>query len=139
VQLHGEHYHSDPHSVFPRIEAAWQDVDRSFERFCLTAEIGAIEDMLCEVQGAAAAAAREVAVSALPILPFKVDTFLADTTHMSAEQVGSGFDSVAACRRRKDLPSIEANTTRAKPYAIALPSDRGLPNPPFGATTTLSL
>jgi transposase-like protein len=27
---------------------AWQDVDRSFERFCLTAGIGAMEQMLCE-------------------------------------------------------------------------------------------
>src|SRR5215213_5133043 len=32
----------------PRLEAAWQDVDSSFERFCLTAGIGAIEQMLCE-------------------------------------------------------------------------------------------
>jgi putative transposase len=30
------------------LEAAWQDVDSSFERFCLTAGIGAIEQMLCE-------------------------------------------------------------------------------------------
>jgi hypothetical protein len=27
---------------------AWQDVDSSFERFCLTAGIGAIEQMLCD-------------------------------------------------------------------------------------------
>jgi hypothetical protein len=27
---------------------AWQDVDSSFERFCLTAGIGAMEQMLCE-------------------------------------------------------------------------------------------
>ena len=27
---------------------AWQDVDSSFERFCLTAGIGAIEQTLCE-------------------------------------------------------------------------------------------
>src|SRR4029077_15243636 len=33
----------------------------------------------------------------------------------------SGFDSVAVCRQREGLPSIRANTTRAKPYAIALP------------------
>ena len=32
----------------PSLETAWQDVDTSFERFCLTAEIGAIEQMLCE-------------------------------------------------------------------------------------------
>ena len=32
----------------PSLETAWQDVDSSFERFCLTAEIGAIEQMLCE-------------------------------------------------------------------------------------------
>src|SRR4029077_5592787 len=32
----------------------------------------------------------------------------------------SGFDSVAVCRQREGLPSIRANTTRAKPYAIAL-------------------
>jgi putative transposase len=34
--------------LFPSLEAAWQDVDSSFERFCLTAGIGAIEQMLCE-------------------------------------------------------------------------------------------
>ena len=33
------------------LEAAWQDVDRSFERFCLTAGIGAIEQMLCDLHG----------------------------------------------------------------------------------------
>ena len=32
----------------PSLETAWQDVDTSFERFCLTAGIGAIEQMLCE-------------------------------------------------------------------------------------------
>lgn len=35
-----------PH--FPSVEVAWQDVNSSFERFCLTAAIGAIEHMLCE-------------------------------------------------------------------------------------------
>src|SRR5437588_9651513 len=32
----------------PNLDTAWQDVDSSFERFCLTAGIGAIEQMLCE-------------------------------------------------------------------------------------------
>src|SRR5262245_46438582 len=32
----------------PRLALAWQDVDSSFERFCLTAGIGAMEQMLCE-------------------------------------------------------------------------------------------
>ena len=32
----------------PSLETAWQDVDSSFERFCLTAGIGAVEQMLCE-------------------------------------------------------------------------------------------
>jgi hypothetical protein len=35
-------------ALVPSLETAWQDVDRSFERFCLTAGIGAIEQMLCE-------------------------------------------------------------------------------------------
>src|SRR5436189_4116863 len=35
-------------ALVPSLEAAWQDVDSSFERFCLTAGIGAIEQMLCE-------------------------------------------------------------------------------------------
>jgi hypothetical protein len=35
-------------ALVPSLEAAWQDVDRSFERFCLMAGIGAIEQMLCE-------------------------------------------------------------------------------------------
>ena len=34
----------------PSLETAWQDVDRSFERFCLTAGIGAIEQMLHDAQ-----------------------------------------------------------------------------------------
>jgi hypothetical protein len=32
----------------PSLKTAWPDVDSSFERFCLTAGIGAIEQMLCE-------------------------------------------------------------------------------------------
>jgi putative transposase len=32
--------------LFANLETAWQDVDSSFERFCLTAGIGAIEQML---------------------------------------------------------------------------------------------
>ena len=34
-------------ALVPSLELAWQDVDSSFERFCLTAGIGAIEQMLC--------------------------------------------------------------------------------------------
>ena len=37
-----------PLALVPSLETAWQDVDSSFERFCLTAGIGAIEQMLCE-------------------------------------------------------------------------------------------
>ena len=32
--------------LFPSLEMAWRDVDSSFERFCLTAGIGALEQML---------------------------------------------------------------------------------------------
>jgi hypothetical protein len=35
-------------ALVPSLKSAWQDVDSSFERFCLTAGIGAIEQMLCE-------------------------------------------------------------------------------------------
>src|ERR671910_765978 len=35
-------------ALVPSLEMAWQDVDSSFERFCLTAGIGAIEHMLWE-------------------------------------------------------------------------------------------
>jgi putative transposase len=35
-------------ALVPSLEMAWQDVDSWFERFCLTAGIGAIERMLCE-------------------------------------------------------------------------------------------
>ena len=38
---------TSPLALAPSIEKAWQDVDSSFERFCLTAGIGAIEQMLC--------------------------------------------------------------------------------------------
>ena len=34
--------------LFPSLETAWRDVDSSFERFCLTAGIGAVEQMLRE-------------------------------------------------------------------------------------------
>ena len=34
--------------ALPSLEMAWRDVDSSFERFCLTAGIGAIEQMLRE-------------------------------------------------------------------------------------------
>lgn len=39
---------TSPMILVPSLEAAWRDVDSSFERFCLTAGIGAIEQMLCE-------------------------------------------------------------------------------------------
>src|SRR6516162_278412 len=35
-------------ALVPSLETAWQDVDSSFERFCLTAGIEAVEQMLCE-------------------------------------------------------------------------------------------
>ena len=35
-------------ALVPSLETAWQEVDGSFERFCPTAGIGAIEQMLCE-------------------------------------------------------------------------------------------
>src|SRR5262245_44778578 len=35
-------------ALVPSLATAWQDVDSSFERFCLTAGIEAIEQMLCE-------------------------------------------------------------------------------------------
>jgi hypothetical protein len=34
--------------LFPSLEMAWRDVDSSFERFCLTAGIEAVEQMLRE-------------------------------------------------------------------------------------------
>jgi putative transposase len=39
---------TSPMTLVPSLEVAWQDVDSSVERFCLTAGIGAIERMLCE-------------------------------------------------------------------------------------------
>jgi len=35
-------------TLAPSLEAACQDVDSSFERLCLTAGIGALEQMLCD-------------------------------------------------------------------------------------------
>jgi transposase-like protein len=35
-------------TLVPGLESAWRDVDSSFERFCLTAGIEAMEQMLCE-------------------------------------------------------------------------------------------
>jgi putative transposase len=35
-------------ALVPNLKLAWQDVHSSFERFCLTAGIGAIEQMLCD-------------------------------------------------------------------------------------------
>ena len=37
---------TSPTASIPGLEAAWQDVDSSFERFCLTAGIEAMEQML---------------------------------------------------------------------------------------------
>ena len=39
---------TSPFALVPSLETAWQDVDSSSERFCLTAGIGALEQMLCE-------------------------------------------------------------------------------------------
>ena len=39
---------TSPLALAPRLEVAWQDVDSSFERFCLTAGIEAMEQILCE-------------------------------------------------------------------------------------------
>ena len=39
---------TSPIAQMPGLEAAWQGVDSSFERFCLTAGIEAMEQMLCE-------------------------------------------------------------------------------------------
>lgn len=39
---------TSPLALVPNLKRAWQDVHSSFERFCLTAGIGAIEQMLCE-------------------------------------------------------------------------------------------
>jgi hypothetical protein len=40
-------------ALVPSLETAWQDMDSSFERFCLTAGIGAIEQMLLGGRAAA--------------------------------------------------------------------------------------
>jgi putative transposase len=39
---------TSPIALAPRLELAWQDVDSSFDRFCLMAGIGAMEQLLCE-------------------------------------------------------------------------------------------
>ena len=39
---------ASPLVLVPSLETTWEDVDSSFERFCLTAGIGAMEQMLCE-------------------------------------------------------------------------------------------
>src|SRR5262245_53343497 len=52
-----------PSSLAPSLETAWQDVDSSFERFCLTARIGAIEQMLCEDAQRSNSPARRIIVA----------------------------------------------------------------------------
>ena len=37
---------TSPIALMPGLESAWQDVDSSLERFCLTAGIEAMEQML---------------------------------------------------------------------------------------------
>ena len=37
---------TSPFALVPSIETAWQDVDSSFERFCLTAGIGAMANAM---------------------------------------------------------------------------------------------
>ena len=39
---------ASPFALVPSLETAWRDVDSSFERFCLTAGVGALEEMLRE-------------------------------------------------------------------------------------------
>src|SRR6476661_8867067 len=39
---------TSPIALVPSLKGAWQDVDSSFERFCLTAGIEAMEQMLCD-------------------------------------------------------------------------------------------
>ena len=52
-------------ALMPGLEAAWQDVDISFDRFCLVAGIGAMEQVLREdaqrLTGPRATAAAETA------------------------------------------------------------------------------
>src|SRR5262245_37261356 len=50
-------------ALVPSLETAWQDVDSSFERFCLMAGIGAIEQMLCEAAQRGNSAARRIIVA----------------------------------------------------------------------------
>ena len=54
----------------PSLETAWQDVDSSFERFCLTAGIEAIEQMLREdAERIAGARPREPPLTSCPGKP----------------------------------------------------------------------
>ena len=45
-------------ALMPGLEAAWQDVDSSFDRFCLVAGIGAMEQVLREDAQSSLAGAR---------------------------------------------------------------------------------
>ena len=52
-------------ALVPSLEMAWQDVDSSFERFCLTAGIGAMEQMLSMTRSSSPARRIIVAEAAL--------------------------------------------------------------------------
>ena len=50
--------------LFPSLEMAWRDVDSSFERFCLTAGIGAVEQCCARTTRSSLPARRTVAAEA---------------------------------------------------------------------------
>ena len=50
--------------LFPSLEMAWRDVDSSFERFCLTAGIGAVASKCCARTRSSLPARRTVAAEA---------------------------------------------------------------------------
>ena len=53
-----------PLALVPSLETAWQDPDSSFERFCLTAGIGAIEQMLWAMTRSSSLARRIIVAEA---------------------------------------------------------------------------
>ena len=52
--------------LFPSLEMAWRDVDSSFERFCLTAGIGAVASKCCARTRSSLPARRTVAAGSGP-------------------------------------------------------------------------
>jgi hypothetical protein len=91
-------------ALLPSLKVAWQDVDSSFQRFCLMAGIGAIEQMLCEDTQQLAIVVRHAGVAPINELTAKLQaaesalTFALRGEYLTVD--ASDVIGLRGCRRR---------------------------------------